>query len=45
MIWEIQEAIYRALRVGLYISPYETLIDETLIASSGWLESIEVRDP
>lgn len=46
MVWEPQEALSRASRVGLFLSSSnETLIHKTLIVSFRWLGLIEIRGP
>ena len=46
MVWEPQEALSRASRVGLFLSSSnETLIHKTLIFSFRWLGLIEIRGP
>lgn len=46
MVWEPQEALSRASRVGLFLSSSnETLIYKTLIVSFRWLGLVEIRGP
>lgn len=45
MVWESQEALSRAPRVGLFLSTNETLIHKPLIVSFRWLGLIEIGGP